>query len=122
MAASVGRDERLRLFLAVRLPAPAVEELAEWQARELRGGRIVPRENLHITRDIIDKFYGDNGRYPASLDELVQRRYLRAQTRDPITESPATWLQVEPEKGSGVYDLHSGAAGNTRSGIPFGQL
>ncbi len=82
----------------------------------------VLRENLHITRDIIDKFYGDNGRYPASLDELVQRRYLRALPRDPITESPATWLLVEPEKGSGVYDLHSGAAGNTRSGIPFGQL
>src|SRR4029079_18796748 len=49
MAASVGRDERLRLFLAVQLPAPAVEELAERQTRELRGGRIVPRENLHIT-------------------------------------------------------------------------
>jgi len=48
MAASVGRDERLRLFLAVRLPEPAVEALVGWQARELRG-RIVPRENLHLT-------------------------------------------------------------------------
>ena len=48
MVASVGRDERLRLFLAVRLPEPAVEALVGWQARELRG-RIVPRENLHLT-------------------------------------------------------------------------
>ena len=48
MAASVGRDERLRLFLAIRLPEQAVEALAGWQARELQG-RIVPRENLHVT-------------------------------------------------------------------------
>ena len=68
MAASVGRDERLRLFLAVRLPATAVEELAEWQARALRGGRIVPRENLHITL----AFLGSRpaGELPAILDVL----------------------------------------------------
>ena len=51
MAASVGRDERLRLFLAVRLPARAVEELAEWQARALRGGQDRPaREPAHHAR------------------------------------------------------------------------
>jgi RNA 2',3'-cyclic 3'-phosphodiesterase len=68
MAASVGRDERLRLFLAVRLPAGAVEELAEWQSRSLRGGRIVPRENLHITL----AFLGSRpaGELPAILDVL----------------------------------------------------
>jgi RNA 2',3'-cyclic 3'-phosphodiesterase len=53
MAGSVVGDERLRLFLGVRLPASAVEELADWQARELAGvaqiARIVPRENLHVT-------------------------------------------------------------------------
>jgi 2'-5' RNA ligase len=41
-------DERLRLFLALRLPDYVVETLAAWQLRELRG-RIVPRENLHVT-------------------------------------------------------------------------
>ena len=68
MAASVSRDERLRLFLAVRLPASAVEQLAGWQARALRGGRIVPRENLHITL----AFLGSRpaGELPAILDIL----------------------------------------------------
>ncbi|MBA2384179.1 MAG: RNA 2',3'-cyclic phosphodiesterase [Actinobacteria bacterium] len=43
-------DERLRLFLALRLPDDAVAVLAEWQARELDGaGRIVPPEHLHVT-------------------------------------------------------------------------
>ena len=68
MAASVGRDERLRLFLAVRLPAGAVEELAEWQARALRGGRIVPRENLHITLAFLGS--RPSGELPAILDVL----------------------------------------------------
>jgi general secretion pathway protein G len=34
-------------------------------------------------RDAIDKFYGDNGRYPETLDELVTRRYLRNVPDDP---------------------------------------
>ena len=47
-AASVGGDERLRLFLGFRVPEPAVERLAAWQRHELRG-RIVPPGNLHVT-------------------------------------------------------------------------
>ena len=47
--ASVGGRERPRLFLAFQLPRDAVERLAEWQRRELTGGRIVPPENLHVT-------------------------------------------------------------------------
>jgi RNA 2',3'-cyclic 3'-phosphodiesterase len=47
-AASVGGSERLRLFLGFPLPEQAVDELAAWQRRELRG-RIVPPENLHVT-------------------------------------------------------------------------
>jgi 2'-5' RNA ligase len=50
---SVGGDERLRLFLALRLPDDVVTSIAEWQSRELAGrelaGRVVPPGNLHIT-------------------------------------------------------------------------
>ena len=45
---SVDRDERLRLFLALRLPDHVVASIAEWQSRELVG-RIVPPGNLHVT-------------------------------------------------------------------------
>ena len=34
----------------------------------------VLRQNLALTRDAIDKFFGDHGRYPDSLDEIVARR------------------------------------------------
>ena len=47
--ASVGRDERLRLFLALRLPDDALDEIERWQSEQLPGVRLVPREHLHVT-------------------------------------------------------------------------
>jgi 2'-5' RNA ligase len=41
-------DDRLRLFCGLRLPDDAVERIAAWQLRELRG-RIVEPGNLHVT-------------------------------------------------------------------------
>jgi RNA 2',3'-cyclic 3'-phosphodiesterase len=48
-AASVEGRDRLRLFLALRLPSAAVDRIAEWQAEALTGGRLVVREHLHAT-------------------------------------------------------------------------
>ena len=81
----------------------------------------VLKENLTLMRDALDKFYGDNDKYPATLDDLVSRKYLRNIPRDPVTESTSTWITVPPEdpdKG-GVYDVHSGAEGNAADGSPY---
>jgi len=83
----------------------------------------VLRDNLRTTREILDKFYGDQGRYPETLDELVERKYLRALPVDPITESASTWTLVpvpEGYKGS-VYDLHSGSAGTATDGRKYAE-
>jgi RNA 2',3'-cyclic 3'-phosphodiesterase len=45
----VGSDERLRLFCGFRLPDDVLDRIEAWQAEQLREGRIVPREHLHIT-------------------------------------------------------------------------
>jgi 2'-5' RNA ligase len=45
----VAGHERIRLFCALRLPDDVLDRLVEWQLEHLRGGRIVPRENLHVT-------------------------------------------------------------------------
>lgn len=82
------------------------------------------RQNLKVMRDGIDKFYTDQGRYPESLDELVQKRYFRALPIDPITESDKTWIGVpstEVEK-KGISDVKSGAPGEASDGKPFEQL
>jgi RNA 2',3'-cyclic 3'-phosphodiesterase len=49
---SVADRERLRLFVAMLLPDAAVSSLVAWQEREfaeIRGVRIVPPANLHVT-------------------------------------------------------------------------
>jgi general secretion pathway protein G len=83
----------------------------------------VLRDNLRTTRDVLDKFYADNGRYPDTLAELVDKRYLRGLPVDPITESTATWeLVPAPEGYKGtVYDIHSGAPGAARDGTKYAQ-
>ncbi|HEX9180796.1 MAG TPA: prepilin-type N-terminal cleavage/methylation domain-containing protein [Burkholderiales bacterium] len=86
-----------------------------------RAEETVLKENLTLVRDALDKFYADTGKYPPDLEELVKKRYLRKVPEDPITGSAATWILVppdNPEKG-GVYDIHSGAPGNSLSGTPY---
>jgi RNA 2',3'-cyclic 3'-phosphodiesterase len=65
----VAGDERLRLFLGYRLPDAAVEALAEWQERELRG-RTVPPGNLHVTLAFLG--HRPAGELPAILDVLAR--------------------------------------------------
>ena len=42
-------DERLRLFLALRIPDDALGEIERWQREQLPNVRLVPREHLHVT-------------------------------------------------------------------------
>ena len=43
------RDERLRLFCALQLPAEVRHALAEWAASTVPGGRLVRADDLHVT-------------------------------------------------------------------------
>jgi general secretion pathway protein G len=81
-------------------------------------------ENLRTTRDAIDKYFSDTGRYPESLEELTERKYLRQPPFDPIVESSARWTIVAPsgELKGNVYDLKSSAEGTARNGKPFAEL
>lgn len=81
-------------------------------------------ENLRITREAIDRFHADRGRYPASLDELVVRRYLRSLPVDPLIDSATAWRLVAStsEVGTqGVIDLKSRAPGIGRNGRAYAQ-
>ena len=48
-AASVSGDERLRLFLALRLPDDVLDGIERWQRAQLTGVSAVSREHLHVT-------------------------------------------------------------------------
>ena len=84
---------------------------------------VVLAENLRITREAIDHYYADRGRYPQTLAELVSRRYLRAMPIDPVANNSSEWflLPPPPPAEDGVADLRSRAPGVGRNGIPFSQ-
>ena len=83
------------------------------------------KQDLNVMRDAIDKFYGDKGRYPDALDELVKEKYIRSIPVDPITESADTWSVVAPPsdaKAKGeVYDVKSGAEGSAADGTAYAE-
>lgn len=87
-----------------------------------RSREAVLKHDLRTLRDAIDKHLADRGRYPQTLDELVERRYLRKVPPDPITDSTSTWITLPPPEGEqrdGVYDVRSGAPGHSLDGEPY---
>ncbi len=83
------------------------------------------RQDLHVMRDAIDKFHGDKGRFPDSLEELVSERYLRSVPVDPLTDSATSWQSVAPPADADVqgtlYDIRSGAQGHAKDGQPYAE-
>lgn len=78
------------------------------------------KEDLNTLRESIDKFYGDSGQYPESLDILVEKKYIRKIPIDPITDKNSTWLLIQAEPPlSGVYDVHSGAEDIAKDGTNY---
>lgn len=101
----------LLLTLAVPRYFPTIDKTKE----------TILADNLRNTRDVIDQFYADRGRYPDSIEQLVEKKYLRSMPIDPITESSTTWIVIPPEdatKGN-VYSIKSGAPGNDKHGKPY---
>ena len=89
--ASVGADERLRLFLALRLPEPVLDAIETWQQEHLQGVgpglRVVRRDELHITV----AFLGLTG--PLGHDTAyISYRYRK--DRDHFFQSLALLLQA----------------------------
>lgn len=88
-----------------------------------RSKEVVLKQSLTVMRDAIDKFYADNGRYPDRLEDLVEKRYIRALPVDPLTETAASWVVVAAPadavgKGN-VYDVKSGASGASADGTSY---
>jgi general secretion pathway protein G len=80
----------------------------------------VLHQNLAAMRDSIDRFRADQGRYPQTLDELVQKRYLRDIPLDPVAQSRTAWTTEPPADGTpGIYNVHSGAKGRAKDGTDY---
>ncbi|HSB33427.1 MAG TPA: prepilin-type N-terminal cleavage/methylation domain-containing protein [Nitrospirota bacterium] len=80
----------------------------------IRAREAVLKEDLFQMREAIDQYYADNGKYPATLVDLINtqdrtRSYLRDIPKDPFTGAN-DWITVAPEgedAEGGVFDVHS---------------
>lgn len=88
-----------------------------------RSKETVLKANLASTRDALDKFYSDTGRFPDQLDDLVNKHYLRTLPWDPILERADAWIPEAPLDGQpgSVYNIHSSAEGSGSNGVPYAQ-
>jgi general secretion pathway protein G len=102
-----------------------------------RAKESVLKTNLRTLREVIDQYYGDKGRYPATLEQLVETKYLRQVPFDPFTKSSQTWVLTyeeettgeeeagppatgeEEEQGPGIVDVHSGSSATSLDGTPY---
>ena len=86
------------------------------------------RENLFRMREAIDQYHADKNRYPATLEALVEDKYIRQVPVDPFTQSVDTWqtTMADPEPGNpsaepGIYNVKSGAEGTGLDGTPYSE-
>jgi general secretion pathway protein G len=79
------------------------------------------KQNLALMRDAIDKHYGDHGRYPDTLQDLVTKRYLRNVPLDPLTGAADSWTLVAPPppEAGRIYDVKSGSTATAIDGTAF---
>jgi 2'-5' RNA ligase len=104
--ASVEGDERLRLFLALRLPDDWADALAAWQAETFAGRsvRVVPREHLHLTLVFL-------GSTPAAgLPGIVDRLRAAAVASEPVRLRPDRYRETRSAAMLTFEDL-GGAGG-----------
>lgn len=108
------------LAIVALLSALALPRYTQYLDRQKEA---VLAENLRQTREALEQFQADRGRYPETLDELVTRRYLKALPVDPLLESPRYWIISQPPSPAEgkVGNLHSAANGIGRNGIPYRQ-
>jgi len=101
---SVGGDDSLRLFLALRLPPHVLDALDAWSAEVLLQGRRVPREHLHITLAFL-------GRRPAEeLRPICAALRAAAASGTPPPLEPLRWRETG-SVGMVVFTDATGAAG-----------
>jgi len=84
----------------------------------------VLKENLWQMRKAIDQYASDKGKYPPSIEALIEGKYLREMPIDPILEA-AEWEPVmgedplNPDSGDGLKDVKSKADGQDSEGKAY---
>jgi len=102
--------------------------LPQYQNAVKKARESVLKETLFQLRKLIDQYCTDKGKYPASLQALVEENYLRKIPQDPITGKSDAWVEIkeqpavdelEPGQSFGVVDVHSSSEDKSLDGTPY---
>ncbi|HLY86888.1 MAG TPA: RNA 2',3'-cyclic phosphodiesterase [Gaiellaceae bacterium] len=102
--ASVSGDGRIRLFLALRLPDRALDEIEDWQRDQLPTVRVVPREHLHVTLAFLGQ------RQSGELDAIVEAMRDAAAEAGAIQLTPLHYRETRTVGMLALEDDGGGAA------------
>ncbi len=90
-----------------------------YQGTLLRAREAALRQDLFTMRDVLDQHRADQGKYPPSLQALVDAGYLRAIPNDPFTNLATTWQEITTPVEEGVVDVFSGSDLVGTNGEPY---
>lgn len=69
--------------------------LPQYTTSVKRAREVILKEDLFQMRKLINQYYTDKGKYPVSLQTLVDEQYLRSIPIDPMTKSSQTWVEMQ---------------------------
>jgi len=102
--------------------------LPQYKYATRKAREAVLKENLFQMRKLIDQYFTDKEKRPASLQALVDEGYLRSIPVDPFTKSSSTWQEIREElsedavltgEGLGIVDVRSGSEEKGLDGTPY---
>lgn len=102
--------------------------LPQYKYATRRAREAVLKENLFQLRKLINQYHVDKGKYPPSLQALVDEEYLRKIPTDPMTKFSETWIEVRETLTddeilaggeAGVADVLSGSEEKGLDGTPY---
>ena len=111
----------IAMFIIIILISVA---LPTYQRTVQHAKETVLKENLWQMRKAIDQYASDKGKYPRSIDELVEGKYLREMPIDPI-EDRAEWTPVmgedpiDPDGGEVLKDVKSTSDGVDSNNVRY---
>jgi general secretion pathway protein G len=111
----------IAMFIMIILLSVAIPT---YQRSVMHARETVLKENLWQMRKAIDQYASDKGKYPQSLDSLIEGKYLREMPVDPILDK-AEWDAVMGEDplsadgAEGITDVKSLADGQDSEGKEY---
>jgi general secretion pathway protein G len=98
--------------------------VASYQHIQLKARETILKQNLQTMRKSIDMFAADQEKLPTSIQEIVDKGYIREVPLDPIT-GESKWDEEQGEDtisrdgGTGLVDVHSLAPGEGSDGVAY---